>query len=436
MNTATHDSEIAAKSDTSAFVDHLRLVHLTLCVFCLIATIAVSSKESSSAQRAYQQVGTLLRIQSLWRDGQWLQEFVSSKQSTLGNIQFETGQPANVYILRPGPTGDLAPLYNWLALASDSERSETALKDKLGSLKSLADTERVWDALYLYRNAVELSGVVSGWSITSDGTTSVINPLQGEATRIQEADRKGARVLRAAMLLRADLLAYFQNIPAAQQVTDLIKSDNSRCFLLAWQSAFDLLLFRAECAGSRFDLQGSLTKGIELAPSQGLFSTSFPDVAELAKNLKTLPLPELQIYFRSEVDRTGDKIEFAPVKLPVQSIAYWGTAIIVALTAYWLSVFRDFAGRITSQDKGWGTPWIGISREPASRALFLCTIAAPALTVPFLLFWGLDSAVPIVFRACITIAGLGLTTMLVLGVFRCWQAIQRIPKPPVDSPAR
>jgi hypothetical protein len=69
-----------------------------------------------------------------------------------------------------------------------------------------------------------------------------------------------------------------------------------------------------------------------------------------------LKLAELRDYFQAEQDRSGDKVELPLVKLPAESVAYWGTATILLLTMYWFAVFRDFGLRAKPDDKAWDTP--------------------------------------------------------------------------------
>jgi len=78
-------------ADNSGFVEHLRIVHFTLIAACLILCIAVTSQTRSSSRRAYEQTIQLQRIQALWHNGQWLDDFVAQHQAmTADRMQLPT----------------------------------------------------------------------------------------------------------------------------------------------------------------------------------------------------------------------------------------------------------------------------------------------------------------------------------------------------------
>lgn len=188
-------------------------------------------------------------------------------------------------------------------------------------------------------------------------------------------------VLFAHWFLRPDVITYLATEylkgskfppPLIKSVADIIYSDNNQeiaFFLVPEFSDFvaqGIWIFRAKCLVRPVDLQEAFGASI-LSSSfvPGDFDRSFPDGSELARNLKKLSLEELQKFFQSERDRVGEKVEFPGIKVPAESVAYWGTALIFAITAYLFCVFRDFL-RATGTDKAWTVPWIGTSKEIAS----------------------------------------------------------------------
>jgi hypothetical protein len=157
----------------------------------------------------------------------------------------------------------------------------------------------------------------------------------------------------------------------------------------------------------------------------GDFKHSFPDASDLGKNLKTLKLAELRDYFQSEQDRAGDKVELPLVKLPAESIAYWGTATILLLTTYWCAVFRDLGFRVKPDDKAWDTPWIGTSSERWSQRLFLATTLLPSCTAAYLIFYGLGRSFGWEFRLLLAIVAFILVGVPIAGILLSWRRIQR-----------
>src|SRR5580658_10155890 len=78
-----------SRSDTSRFVEHLRLVHFTLIATCLITMIAITSQERSSAARAYEQTNQLLQMNDRWHGGQWVRDLI--QQERAGILQHNGG---------------------------------------------------------------------------------------------------------------------------------------------------------------------------------------------------------------------------------------------------------------------------------------------------------------------------------------------------------
>ena len=197
------------------------------------------------------------------------------------------------------------------------------------------------------------------------------------------------------LYLRADLLKRLNTMANTEQietVKKLLSTDLRRKCYLAWRGpevGDPLLIMRADCASKRINLQGSVSKSLpQPILAFGDFPRSFPDLDDLAKHLNTLSLDELQTFFFSEKSRSGERIELPFVKLPGEGITFWGTAIILAITAYLSAVFRDFSSRAGPNDKAWNVPWIGTSTESMSRMTFAVTMLLPSVTVGYVTFRG------------------------------------------------
>src|SRR5262249_36314922 len=133
-------------------------------------------------------------------------------------------------------------------------------------------------------------------------------------------------------------------------------------------------------------------------PVPGQFPQSFSNVHELAKHLTGLSLDDLQTFLSAEKIRSGEKVELLGAKLPSESIANWGLAILLAIAAYFFAVFRDFTHRVQPDDAAWKVPWIGTSIEAASRIVFICTILIPPSTAAYLAWHGIHSVAPLLIK--------------------------------------
>ena len=151
----------------------------------------------------------------------------------------------------------------------------------------------------------------------------------------------------------------------------------------------NLVLVRAECTSERLPIQAALSEGIASdITSLGEFSRAFPDANDLARHLTALPLEELQTFFLSEKNRSGEKLELPGVKIPSEAVTSWGVFVLLIVACYFYVTFRDFCSRAQRRDKAWDIPWIGISADIGSRIVFLTSIAVLPLTVGYLAWRG------------------------------------------------
>jgi hypothetical protein len=456
--------------DTSGFVDHLRLVHFTVCLTCFVAIIAIASQSVSAASRAYDQTNLLLRLADKWQNGKWLDEFIGRYGMT--NAQFEAlveveGRPAETVVFVP--PRDSLPLRtqrdwlgmvqrSWSGLASKNGSGFTLLDqaDRIAGFKTVADAETIWNTLNEFRYVLKPFQARDGWvveykdnsvrevKLNSGAAVAIAEPGEELGSKSDEQPKK--RPWSASWVPRNYIPDYFehfsQNFSGAINV--LVQSDRADAYFV-WldMSARGVQMtmlrgwvLRADDTTEMVDLEARLGESIVPADfPPGDFKHSFPDVSELAKNLKTLSLVELQTFFQAEKDRTGDKIEFPLVKLPAESFAYWGTATIFLLTVYWFAVFRDFRLRVTPGDKAWSAAWIGISREFWSKCLFIVTTLLPPSAAAYIIFFGTNRQLAWSPRVAVTAAVFLAVALPTAGIVYSWIRIQRMDgsRPLADS---
>ena len=443
--------------DTSGFVDHLRLVHFTVCLTCFVAIIAIASQSVSSASRAYDQTNVLLRLADKWRNGEWLDEFIG--RYGLANPRFEAlveveGRPAETLFFVPPP--DSLPLRterdllgmgerSWLGLASKKGDGFTLLDDaaRIAGFKTVADAESIWNTLNEFRYVLKPFQARDGWLVEyDDHSVREVKLNSGAAVPIAKpggelGSKSGQQLentIQSAWVPRNYIPGHFadlsQNFIGA--ISKLVQSDRADAYFVMVDSVFPYgvnraWVLRADDSTEMVDLEARL--GELIVPADfppGDFNHSFPDVSELAKNLKTLSLAELQTFFQAEKDKTGDKIEFPLVKLPAESFANWGTATIFLLTVYWFAVFRDFRLRVTPDDKAWSAAWIGISREFWSKSLFIATTLIPPSAAAYIIFFGINRQLAWSPRAAVTAAVFLAVALPTAGIVYSWIRIQRI----------
>jgi hypothetical protein len=421
--------------DLSNFIDHLRTVHFTLILTCLIGVVAISSKTESSASRAYDETNILLKLRDKWKDAKWLSEFgnrYSDANGLLTTRLLVEGRKPTDLIFKSEPLG-------WYTFAAKKDQRLSPLKfDLVRKFDTVSDAEKVWNAVSENRYVERLKQAHDGWIIQIDGSTLEAK-LEGWTQLPQDTEdpqkidydkrRYGSFLLREndnPFPITRSQASAIEKLRENSRATAFLYFVDSSPGLLRESMITELLLLPADGTIEAVDLASQLSSSIvPLGSPTGDFAHSFPDVADLAKNLKTLSLIELQSYFKAEKDRTGDKIEFPLLKLPSESVAYWGTAVMFFLNLYWFVVFRDFMSRVTPGNKAWNAAWIGISTEPYSKALFVATALFPGLAAAYAIFLGADQfhwLLRVTLTTLVSVA-VGLPTV---GLLSCWARVQRI----------
>ena len=444
-----------ARADHSSFIEHLRLVHFTLCLTCFIAIVAVAAKSPSSAQRAYDQSNLLLKLQTKWDGGKWLDNLASERR--VQNPAFEAkveagGNFSRNFVFRPSGAGGPRQWerYPWFAFAKVEKAGLIALKPHVGEdFTTIEDAETIWNMLGEFQYVVTPSLVHDGWMMRPAVVDAKLNGGAPVAISARTAFSM-ADIAVTRWFLESGVEEYmaFEGEVFRSGARDLMKNNKATCYFIAIARDKDkpetrplppfqaFLMFPADCKIEKLDLRQLL--GNYILPAEfplGDFKHAFPDASDLGKNLKTLKLAELRDYFQAEQDRAGDKVELPLVKTPAESVAYWGTATILLLATYWFAVFRDFGLRAKPDDKAWDTPWIGTSSERCSQGLFLATALLPSCTAAYLIFYGLGRSFGWEFRLLLATALFILVGLPVAGIVLWWRKIQCRESTPLTAEA-
>jgi hypothetical protein len=362
-----------------------------------------------------------------------------------------SGLPPQNFVFRPSGVES----YGWFAFAKADKGGliELHVADKLANI---GDAETIWNMLDEFQYVVFPSQVHDGWMINADnrrvdaklngGAPVAISAISAHATTdvptfwVLESDLENS--FFASGYLRAftggsSPAELLQLPPKKNQRSNRTEIDMATCYLVAIgpDKTQSILIFPADCKVKKIDLRQILRNS---TPSVGFrlgdFKHSFPDASDLGRNLKTLALAELRDYFQAEQDRAGDRVELPLVKLPAESVAYWGTATIFLLTTYLFAVFRDFRLRAKPDDKAWNTPWIGTSSECWSQGLFLATALLPSCTAAYLIFYGLGRS-GWELRLLLAITAFILVGLPSAGIILSWRSIQPGDSVPLRSAA-
>jgi hypothetical protein len=451
--------------DNSKFVEHLRLIHFTLLASCLVGVIAITSTSPSFADRAYNQTNQLLAIAQYWQRGKWLEDLLAKEHSKIEAIRTnipnilryrsKESHSTNFSFLYPHPGAEVPhvaspigvasnePLFatyrksthDWLTLATKlGDDGRIATTDFSEGFSTLGAGQKTWDALDRFSQLVSLNGVRGGWYIDAKGKAVEIEPVP-DAEQAALVPHSGLPDSGLRLYLRTDLIEEFsattnKDLPAAHSLLAIIEKSRDSCYLSAGrvdERGVGLFVLEGSCSAQPAFLQSLFVQQLNAPqPPPGTFVVSFPDVAELGKHLSGLSLSDLRLFVAAERNRSGEKIELPIVKIPEQSISGWGDFIILALTGYFLAVFRDFANRVAGpSDAAWDIPWGGTSAEPLSRIAFVISLSAPIVVASILAWRGIRTDLSVFTIACYGFALIGIVAMII-GILSCHAHVLRM----------
>lgn len=402
-------SETPAEARAESFVEHLRLIHLSLLAVCLAIIIAVTSTVPSRLDRSSEETKQLLDLRTQWQAGDWLNKTlvdiktkvrreddaaistnkVTGYRSKAGDVFFSPPQPGRN---RMGGRSDDGGSLDWLVLATSSDAEARALPKKDMKWETVGDAEQVWDTLDRHRYAVFLHDYGDGWSINeSTGASDELKPHM-------VPNRSDADQIHVRFYLRTDLLAHLASPREASRssmtASQNIGRDYSKCYLYGVSARGPAVryIFRADCASEPIDLQLRLVRDLPWPrPGQGDFAHSFPNLDDLAKHLKGLSLGDLQLFIASEQRRSGEKVEIFGAKLPQDSVAIWGIGLLLVVIAYFWIVLRQFTSNPAMARVESTVAWIGTAKDAVSRTAFATSLAIPLVTAGLLAISGMSA---------------------------------------------
>ena len=412
------------KPDTSNYIEHLRLVHLTLVLTCLISIVASISQEESSAKRAYNQIKVLRGLKDRWGDGKWIDGI---------KVQRSSGAAEG------SVAADNEPPQKWIFRRSVGfAQSNGEPLDLRGiSFDQLTHAEQAWDILRTISQTIKPTEVHDGWLFVLGVTPSQIHVNGGSALKLDgTADSKqGLNLADEASWYQRELFLEAPRWKKGETGDFLRKREDASYFIRLHVAERDRVwIFPADIQKESFDALGQLMdKIVPLGFAAGTFKETFPDLVELSKHLTDVPIEQLQAHFEEESKRAVDKVELPGFKLPTDELAYVGTTLIFALAFYSFAVFRDFRFRVSPGDKAWDVAWIGISREAWSKVIFWVSTMLPLGTAVLLIKRGANlSLLWQAFTFVGTVVAFGLVAV---GIFLSWRALQQAERvPPAAEP--
>jgi hypothetical protein len=405
-------AETQVGSRNANFVEHLRLIHFTMLAVCLAALVAITSTAPSYLERSAEETNQLLALGGQWQTGEWLQKVIADKKSALSPspasatkmLSYRFGSERKLFVV-PQPGHDRgSPLpdggaRSWFVLATKLGDDGHALTVNKMRFETVADAQATWNMLDRFRYAVTFTNARDGWYVDGAGKSADLK-FEAATENASRGESSANAVVVLNLYLRADLLDHFASPQEASQSSNTallnVRRDSSSCYLYAanLQPPAGRYILRADCASEPINLQLLFVRGLSSPrPGLGDFAHAFPNLDDLTKHLTGLSLADLQLFIDAEKKRSGEKVEILGAKLPEDSVAFWGTILLLALTGYFWVIFRDFVSREMTDEPTVNVPWIGYAKDRTSRLAFIVSLAFVFYTSVHLTWAGVDSEV-------------------------------------------
>jgi hypothetical protein len=158
------------------------------------------------------------------------------------------------------------------------------------------------------------------------------------------------------------------------------------------------------------------------------FDVAFPELAANSKGpLRTLPLNEVAERLKASAITSAKDVEIMTIKLPAEVLTRFGPVIIVAILFYLMVHLRLLLVRIPLAEEGFDLPWIGMFPGRLPRFAFMATtVALPICVLMFscmrarlLAMSAWDLGAQVLFL----VVAVGIVTQISRDVIAIWQAL-------------
>ena len=414
------------KRDNSELAKHLRTIHFSLFVTCIGLVALTFLKTQSDIERAYRDIGRVMQIQA-GLGSNWLHKYASGLVKTLfensENEELANGhashacigvnfkdsidfisQESRRYFLRifeidelvsnPRYSIDLCFEKRWTLFSTakyslQTQRKDTLMLDTINTLNHFIDT---WNDFSRPHYAYLLE--------TFEDSVTVkiaMDFLGSERTYTSLTILGSMREYTSLTIIKKSKTSKYPDKKLLGSV-EVIPTDSLYFLSVSFLSGSDLLKVRiattipCHIRKIRLNAQRELRKMVDAETDWplGRFDRTFHDLNFFTRNIRSLPLEDIEKVLFSEKQRKGETFEFLGLKFPALFVTRWGILIIFGLQLYFLLHLLTFENKITPQDSAWEVPWIGLYNNKESRATFFITaFILPMLTCGVLIFNGI-----------------------------------------------
>lgn len=440
-------------TDLKEFVKHLRLTHFTLFITCIALIFGLSSESRRNTDKALEQIQQIVRLtNTTLKNKKWLQQLAKRKfekenleapiqsfDQTEMRVQFDNGltQLTKSSVIKISNI----PVFNWSVPVLYPKKEPNKWIPGWGldpndpiemkQPKTIEDFKTLWNQLENRYVVVPLNvnGVnirfwaeessrllFSGKLLSSDEKTSPLIPKLDKPRWGVVSDSNYTSLF---IFKEGGLDDVFPDI----KLKDIRLGEYNRK-----QVTFTIYVY---ITAERINLhaQKYLSDEVEASWKSGKFSNTFPEIAQLTKNLESVELDQMQFMLENIRKRTKSDIEIVGIRLPSRFLGIWGMIFLGGIQIYLLIHFEQFKQLIATQNIDVGVPWLALYRGIKPRFAYLvsaaglpvvCTLWIIITEIP--LAFGLWNSVGISLIGCIPI-GLAIVTVRSTIIF--WKQIDQ-----------
>lgn len=381
-------------------VEQIRSVHLTLVLVACVLLAAIVQQPKRSIERAISDAKAILAIPEK-TDGMTAisvqVEETIHKMLVASGSDLQHGRDVVLRIEWPDGTQVVTlsgSLLSWDYVADAQYEGEDDIEHPGYTtipyrVRTLADFERFWNHNFVSRIVlvprIQQEDVLTPFRDFRSSTRTT-----GKATLLADAPEPSTPPLELHAGLEGDRLV-FRTWPGATETVAPrlveVRSNGTvieeRVILLG--IGFGVPLRSLPDLNVQSLLIAHVGKSNEWIP--GEFKTTFPDLEEHSKNIKTVELQDLIAELNQQANRDQDKIELLCAKLSTDIVLHWGLVIVAACQFYlWLHL-NGLARLGGAGRKGEGLGWIGLYSDEWARLFTVASLSLPAFIAVATLFY-------------------------------------------------
>ena len=374
-----------SEADNKSFQEHLRTVHLALVATCFVLLVGASLIPKYSLENAYRQIQEIRRtapalLESLYeasRAGE-LPNLSEQMRSLYQRTPFHIAIGNEVFA--PWPSGTW-----WVRVEADSKRFLPDLDilmehDPKFAPDTLTNFIRLWHALHRLNSLRVLAKLNISEAVIE------LDPADNARPTLLAGAAPDASAPRTVADLPRNVKVQPRSNAKGDELVWSVSGKQTRPSSPG-QSTFKPWVIRVpvETVPFNVDLQRRVTATLGLSWPSGTFSESFGDLSDVAAEIESLRLAQLESYLKRLRSKEGSTIELFGAKLPADSIATWGLIALLSIQCYFFLQLRHYVESVPDTEQSWLFPWIGMYLDASSRLLsFITAVFFPIVTGVFL----------------------------------------------------